>query len=54
MKKKLPTIIEVDGGITLDNAASIVQAGATALVAGSTVFKSTDPVATIAQLKQVG
>jgi ribulose-phosphate 3-epimerase len=52
--KKLSTIIEVDGGITLDNAASIVQAGATALVAGSTVFKSPDPVATIAQLKQVG
>lgn len=53
-EKKLPTIIEVDGGITLDNAASIVQAGATALVAGSTVFKSADPIATIAQLKQVG
>jgi ribulose-phosphate 3-epimerase len=53
-EQKLPTIIEVDGGITLDNAASIVQAGATALVAGSTVFKSPDPVATIAQLKQVG
>lgn len=53
-EKKLPTIIEVDGGVTLDNAASIVQAGATALVAGSTVFKSPDPIATIAQLKRVG
>lgn len=53
-EKKLPTIIEVDGGVTLDNAASIVHAGAHALVAGSTVFKSADPVATIAQLKQVG
>jgi ribulose-phosphate 3-epimerase len=53
-EKKLPTIIEVDGGITLDNAASIVQAGATALVAGSTVFKSPDPIGTIARLKQVG
>lgn len=52
--KKLPTIIEVDGGITVDNAPSIVQAGATALVAGNTVFKSPDPIATIAKLKQVG
>ncbi|MBO9632590.1 MAG: ribulose-phosphate 3-epimerase [Chitinophagaceae bacterium] len=53
-EKKLPTIIEVDGGITVDNAPSIVQAGATALVAGNTVFKSPDPIATIAKLKQVG
>ena len=53
-EKKLPTIIEVDGGVTIDNAASIVQAGATALVAGSSVFKSPDPIATIAQLKRVG
>ncbi|WP_127133158.1 ribulose-phosphate 3-epimerase [Pseudoflavitalea rhizosphaerae] len=53
-EKKLSTVIEVDGGVTLDNAASIVQAGATALVAGSTVFNSSDPIATIAQLKQVG
>lgn len=53
-EKELSTIIEVDGGVTLDNAHSIVQAGATALVAGNTVFKSPDPVATIAKLKQVG
>lgn len=53
-EKKLSTIIEVDGGVTLDNAFSIIQAGATALVAGNTVFKSPDPVATIAKLKQVG
>ena len=53
-EKKLPTIIEVDGGVTLDNAPSIIQAGATALVAGNTVFKSPDPVATITKLKQVG
>lgn len=53
-EKKLPTIIEVDGGITVENAPSIVQAGATALVAGNTVFKSPDPIASIAKLKQVG
>ena len=45
--------IEVDGGITLDNAGSIVEAGADVLVAGSTVFKSADPALTIRQLKNV-
>jgi len=52
--KKLSTLIEVDGGITLANAPQVVQAGADVLVAGNTVFKSADPLATIAQLKQVG
>lgn len=49
----LHTKIEIDGGITLDNAASIVQAGADVLVAGSTVFKSADPKATIRALKHI-
>lgn len=49
----LDTKIEVDGGITLDNARSIVKAGADILVAGSTVFKSADPKATISQLKHI-
>jgi ribulose-phosphate 3-epimerase len=51
--KGLATKIEVDGGITLQNAPSIVQAGANVLVAGNTVFKSADPKATIAQLKKI-
>lgn len=46
--------IEIDGGVTLENAPSIVAAGADVLVAGNTVFKATDPVNTIAQLKKVG
>ncbi|MDB5252941.1 MAG: ribulose-phosphate 3-epimerase [Flaviaesturariibacter sp.] len=46
--------IEIDGGVTLDNAASIVEAGADILVAGNTVFRSADPTATIAQLKAIG
>jgi ribulose-phosphate 3-epimerase len=46
--------IEVDGGINLGNAHSIVRAGADILVAGSTVFKSADPKATIRQLKDIG
>lgn len=45
-------LIEIDGGVTLENAPSIVSAGADVLVAGNTVFKATDPVATIAQLKK--
>jgi ribulose-phosphate 3-epimerase len=43
--------IEIDGGITVENASSIVEAGADVLVAGNTVFKSANPKETIAQLK---
>lgn len=45
--------IEVDGGVTLNNAPSILAAGADVLVAGNTVFKSSDPEATIRQLKSL-
>jgi ribulose-phosphate 3-epimerase len=43
--------IEIDGGVTLENAKSILDAGANVLVAGSTVFKAPDPKAMIAALK---
>lgn len=43
--------IEIDGGVTVDNAKTILDAGADVLVAGNTVFKSADPIATIAALK---
>lgn len=49
----LSTRIEVDGGITLENAQAVVEAGADVLVAGSTVFKSADPKKTIRQLKHL-
>ncbi|WP_026769646.1 ribulose-phosphate 3-epimerase [Asinibacterium sp. OR53] len=49
--RNLPTLIEIDGGVTLQNAAAIVHAGADVLVAGNTVFKSDDPVKTIEALK---
>ena len=45
------TLIEVDGGVTLENAPAILKAGANALVAGNTVFSSADPLKTIADLK---
>ena len=48
---KLPTLIEIDGGVTMENAKSIVDAGAHVLVAGNTVFSSPDPKATIKALK---
>jgi ribulose-phosphate 3-epimerase len=48
------TLIEIDGGVTLDNAAEIIEAGADVLVAGNTVFSSADPTDTIKRLKQVG
>ena len=47
------TLIEIDGGVTLENAASIIAAGADVLVAGNTVFSAADPVAAIAALKQL-
>ena len=48
------TLIEIDGGVTLENAADIVGAGADVLVAGNTVFSSPSPKDTIKILKQVG
>lgn len=46
-------LIEVDGGITVENAATVVEAGADVLVAGSTVFSAPDPEAVIRQLKSL-
>jgi len=43
--------IEIDGGVGLQNAEKILKAGADILVAGSSVFKSKDPIQTIAKLK---
>ncbi|HEY8690916.1 MAG TPA: ribulose-phosphate 3-epimerase [Chitinophagaceae bacterium] len=49
----LKTKIEIDGGVSLDNAKQIVDAGADVLVAGNAVFKSADPKQTIHQLKSL-
>jgi ribulose-phosphate 3-epimerase len=46
----LNTLIEIDGGVTLDNAQSLFNAGADVLVAGNTVFSAENPKATISQL----
>jgi ribulose-phosphate 3-epimerase len=44
-------LIEVDGGVSRDNASALVEAGADVLVAGNFVFGSPDPVATLAELR---
>jgi ribulose-phosphate 3-epimerase len=43
-------LIEIDGGVTLENAPLLLAAGANVLVAGNTVFGAPDPEATVAQL----
>lgn len=53
-RRNLNTKIEIDGGVGLQNAEKILQAGADVLVAGSAVFKSENPAATIIQLKEIG
>ncbi|MBY0476070.1 MAG: ribulose-phosphate 3-epimerase [Chitinophagaceae bacterium] len=52
-EKGLKVDIEIDGGVTLENAKSILDAGATVLVAGNTVFKSANPTETITLLKNI-
>lgn len=47
-------LIEIDGGVGLQNAEKLLQAGADVLVAGSSVFKAQDPMDAIARLKDIG
>ena len=51
LQRNLNVLIEVDGGITLDNAETIIKAGADVLVVGNSVFKSSNPTETIQKLK---
>jgi len=52
--QNLSTVIEIDGGIGLQNAEELLKAGARVLVAGSSVFKAEDPQDTISRLKSIG
>ncbi|MBP6623625.1 MAG: ribulose-phosphate 3-epimerase [Chitinophagaceae bacterium] len=52
-RRGLSTLIEIDGGVTLENAQQILTAGADVLVAGNTVFGSSDPLKTISLLKGI-
>jgi ribulose-phosphate 3-epimerase len=49
----LPFLIEVDGGVTLENLAEIIRAGADWIVAGSSIFHSPDPSAAVAEMRHV-
>ena len=53
LKKGAKTQIEVDGGVSEQNAKRLVEAGADILVAGSFVFKAPDPIVAIASLKSI-
>jgi ribulose-phosphate 3-epimerase len=53
IEQNLNVKIEIDGGVTLENAKEILEAGADVLVAGNTIFGSADPKATIATLKRL-
>ena len=47
-------LIEIDGGVGLQNAEKLLQAGADVLVAGSSIFKAKDSKDTIAKMKDIG
>ena len=48
------TLIEIDGGVGLQNAEELLKAGADVLVAGSSVFRAEDPIDAINRLKDIG
>jgi ribulose-phosphate 3-epimerase len=53
-RTKSRALLEVDGGVKVDNAAQVLDAGADILVAGSAIFGSRDYAATIAALRTAG
>lgn len=53
LRKSSQAMIEIDGGVNIENAPKLIAAGADVLVAGSFVFHSPDPKATIAGLKLI-
>jgi ribulose-phosphate 3-epimerase len=53
LRKNASALIEVDGGVNFETAKKLVDAGADALVVGSFVFSSENPIETIRQLKQL-
>jgi len=53
LTKGYTTQIEIDGGVTLENAPEILKAGADILVAGNTVFGAKDPIKAIELLSKM-
>jgi ribulose-phosphate 3-epimerase len=54
VEQNTKTLIEIDGGVGLQNAEKILQAGADVLVAGNSVFKAQQPTEVISKLKAIG
>lgn len=52
-ERNLDLLIEIDGGVGLHNAESLLQRGANVLVAGNAVFKDANPKAVISNLKNI-
>ena len=52
-KHKSSTLIEIDGGVTLDNAKKLIECGADVLVSGSHIFKAENPKEIISKLKTI-
>ncbi len=50
-ERKLPLLVEVDGGIKVDNIDRVVRAGAEVIVSGSGIFKTPDYAATIKEMR---
>ncbi len=51
-ERGLPTTIELDGGVGLENAADAVRSGVTTLVAGSSIYSAPDPAGAISALRR--
>jgi ribulose-phosphate 3-epimerase len=51
-ESQLATRLEVDGGVDVDNIASVVAAGAEIVVAGSAIFGAADPEAAVRGLRE--
>jgi ribulose-phosphate 3-epimerase len=52
-ERRLGFAIEIDGGVSVENTAEIVQSGCDWLVAGSAIFHSADPAATVKEMQQI-
>lgn len=53
-ERNLPALIEIDGGVGLQNAEAIIRAGAHVLVAGSSVFGAEDPRDAVSRIRRAG
>ena len=53
-RRNASAVIEIDGGVGLQNAESLLKAGARVLVAGSSIFKAEYPLDVISRMKAIG